>query len=185
MKFNSSFWIILFFSQLIQPALFAQKMPVIGLGTSLGGSGLMGTTVQLRPVKNLAFEVGAYARLIHVNVFEPKWYFGVASDAGVSIFLHHKNKLDKERQIANGLFLKGSLGLIDLKENCASLGWVREIHTNKHPNQFVQFQIGPSLIQRTESYLNTRYPPGYQEQQESWVSGMLYTRLTWFFGVVY
>ncbi len=182
MKWESTIASILFGLTLLFPfGASGQEYDKISTGIAVGGSGLVGVTQQYRPVRDVALELGIYGRAAHVNVFEPKWYFGPAADAGLSVFVQHREKPLKKKVVCNGFYLKAGFGLRDLQEYNASIGWVREIYSEKHPGRFVQLQIGPSILHRVETHLNTRYPPGYQEQTQEWFSGMIYTRLTWFF----
>ncbi|MCK5821274.1 MAG: hypothetical protein KAH17_05295 [Bacteroidales bacterium] len=165
----------------ITPEVLGQESSKLSSGLALGGSGLVGVTQQYRPIQHVALELGIYGRSAFVNVFEPKWYFGPAADAGLSVFIQHREKPLKKQVVYNGIYLKAGFGLKDLQEYNASIGWVREIHSAKHPGRFVQLQIGPSIRHRIETHLKTRYPPDNQEQTQEWFSGMIYTRLTWFF----
>lgn len=161
----------------------------LSLGASVGGKGLAGVSAQLRPLKSLAFDLGLYLKTTHVDVFEERWFIGPAADCGVNVFLFRKINNQKERLISNGLYFKAGFGLNikgendlnRLNEKSAGLGWLMEISKSSKQGKFLQLQLGPSLIQKHESYLNTRYPPGYQEQTEEWFSAMIYARLTWFF----
>jgi len=161
--------------------IFAQKTGLINIGSSVGGTGIGGITVQLKPLKKLAFDFGLYGRVAHVDVFEPRWIFGPSVDANLSFFIRRKTKEQSGRVIADGLFLRGGMGLTELEEVIAGFGWAREFYSKKKPGQFFQLQVGPSLFQRTETFINTRYPPGEQEQIQSWYSGMIYARFTWFY----
>jgi len=158
-----------------------QEISKLSTGIAVGGSGFVGVTQQYRPSRSVALELGIYGRGAYVDVFEPKWYFGPAADAGLSVFFQHRDKPLKKKVVYNGFYLKTGFGLKDLQEYNASIGWVREVYSEKHPGRFVQLQIGPSVRHRVETYLNTRYPPDYQEQTQEWFSAMIYTRLTWFF----
>jgi len=158
-----------------------QTLPRLSLGVAVGGSGLLGPEFQYRPTRHLAFDIGIYGRTVHSNVFEPHWYLGPAADFDLSVFILHHDKPEKNKKIYNGLYLKGGIGLSVLQEYMAGFGWVREIHSVNHPGRFVQMQIGPSIRHRVETYLNTRYPPGYQEQSQEWYSAMIYARFIWFF----
>lgn len=171
------FGLILF----IPDGIIGQEISKTSTGIAVGGSGLAGVTQQYRPIRHVALELGIYGRSAYVNVFEPKWYFGPAVDAGLSVFVQHRDKPLKKKVVYKGFYLKAGFGLKDLQEYNASIGWVREIHSEKHPGRFIQLQIGPSIRHRIETHLNTRYPPGHQEQTQEWFSGMIYTRLTWFF----
>jgi len=158
-----------------------QEISKTSSGITIGGSGLVGVTQQYRPIRSVALELGIYGRGAYVDIFEPSWYLGIAADAGLSVFVQHREKPEKNKHVFNGFYLKAGFGLKDLQEYNASIGWVREIHSEKNPGRFVQIQVGPSIRHRIETHLNTRYPPGYQEQTQEWFSGMIYTRLTWFF----
>lgn len=163
--------------------LFAQSLSaqpgMINVGISAGGSGLAGAQIQIRTNEKIAADFGIYGRLAHVDVFEPRWIFGSAMDVGLSFYIRQKSKNTKSFQ--DGFYLKGAKGLGELEEVMAGLGWTRELYLTKYPKMFFQFQLGPSIIQRTETYINTRYPPGNQEQSETWITGMIYARLSCFF----
>lgn len=159
----------------------SQNHSLINLGVSAGGSGFIGIPLQLRPSQNLAFEVGVYARGVHSNVFEPIWHYSVAADAGFSVFFSNRLKEEKNRFVSNGIYFKAGMARSALDEDFLGIGWVKEIQKSNSGKRFVQLQIGPSAIRRTETFLNTRYPPGYQEQVEEWWTGMIHFRLTWFF----
>ena len=163
--------------------LSGQVLPKFSAGFSAGGSGVTGIPVQYRPVQNFALEFGLYGRSAHVDIFEPHWYFGPAADAGMSVFFHHREKPGKSKVVYNGLFVKGGIGLHVLQEYTAVMGWVHEAYSEKHPGRFVQLQIGPSMRHRTETFINTRYPPEYQKQTQVWNSAMIYFRLSWFFSL--
>ncbi|MCD6346965.1 MAG: hypothetical protein J7L96_06030 [Bacteroidales bacterium] len=168
---------------LMPTGLAGQVLSKVSIGLSAGGTGLAGVPIQYRLGQNLALDVGIYGRTAHVDIFEPHWYVGLAADAGLSVFFGHREKPGKAKVVYNGLFVKGGIGLHALQEYTANLGWVHEVYSEKHPQRFVQFQIGPSIRHRTETFMNTRYPPGYQEQTQAWYSAMIYTRLTWFFSL--
>jgi hypothetical protein len=156
---------------------------------SFGGTGLVGIPIQLRPAKFIALDLGIYFRTVHVNEFEDKWFFGPAVDGGINIYLTKKHNSKKAMITENGFYLKGAYGLHNkegndffrIKENTASIGWLMEINKEKNPGRFFQIQLGPSLIQKSEDFLNTRYPPGEQLQSSDRFSGMIYGRLSWFF----
>ena len=182
-KRNLVLLITLFFFQLTSVSS-AQEPGLFSLGISGGGSGIAGIPFQVRPLDFLAVDLGVYFRASRANTFdEPKWYFGPAVDAGLSVLPFRRGKSSGLKTVYNGIYFKGGIGtlLTDLKENSFSLGWVREIYPSKHPGRFVQLQLGPSVLHRFETRLNPRYPPGDQEQTEEWTSAMIYFRLSWFF----
>lgn len=160
--------------------LRAQDISKYSIGISAGGTGLAGIPFQFRPSNNLAIELGLYLRTAHVDVFYDRWYWGTGIDAGLNLYIFHKKKPARQNLVSNGIYLKGGLGIHDLQEYTTSIGWVREVRSEKHKRRYLQYQFGPSIRHRVETIMNTRYPPGYQEQSEKWYSGMLYTRLTWF-----
>ncbi len=162
----------------------AQVPGKISSGFSFGGTGIAGVPIQLRPFKQLSLDIGVYARAAHVDVFEPKWYLGPSLDAGLNLYFSHRIKPDKNRSVSHGLYIKGGMGLKDLQEKTLSIGWVQEFYNEKHPGRFIQLQLGPSVRHLTETFINTRYPPGYQEQTQEWYSGMIYTRLCYFFSIL-
>lgn len=164
----------------------AQNTSLISAGVSIGGAGWAGVPIQLRPNKNLAFEFGIYGRAEKTKVFDSsRWHYSPGVDAGFSIFLKHRDKPDKERICSNGFYLRAGLSRATNREvDILGLGWVKEI---RHPGKksFIQIQAGPAATRWTETYLNTRYPPGSQEMTEGPVwSGMIHARISWFFGLM-
>lgn len=157
----------------------------------MGGTGLAGIPVQLKFGKFAAIDAGAYFRTAHVGEFEERWYFGPAFDAGINIFLINRENQDKNKASSHGIFLKGAYGLnkrakedyIRLSERSASAGWILEINNKANPHRFFQIQLGPSVIQHSENFLNTRYPPGEQLQSSELLMPMIYFRLTWFLSI--
>lgn len=164
----------------------------LSLGASVGGKGLAGVSAQLKPLNLLAFDLGLYLKTTHVDVFEEQWFIGPAVDCGVNVFLFKKINKQKEKVTNNGLYFKAGFGLNKkgendinrLNEKSVGLGWLMEISKSSKQGKFLQLQLGPSIIQRHESYLKTRYPPGFQIQNEDWSSAMIYARLTWFFVLI-
>ncbi|MFC2097469.1 hypothetical protein ACFLSI_03950 [Bacteroidota bacterium] len=177
-RFYIVFFVIILFGEAI--VLKAQDFSKLSFGISAGGTGLAGVPVQFRPTKNLAFELGVYVRTAQVNVFYDHRYWGTGMDIGLNLYMLHKEKPVHQKLVSNGLFLKAGLGIWDLQESIATIGWVKEVRSLKHKKRFFQFLVGPSVRHRVETFYNTRYPPGYQKQIEKWYSGMLYARLTWF-----
>jgi hypothetical protein len=169
---------------LFSSGLYAQKSKPVNLGAAFGGSGLAGALVQYQALDKFAFEFGLYNRLVYIDVFEPRWTSGLAMDANLSLVYRKDFRAKSGRLRSDGIYLKAAKGLKDLEENMAGIGWFREFYSDNHPNSFWQLQIGPSFIQRTETYLNTRYPPGFQEQSETLELLMIYVRMSWFFSII-
>ncbi|MBT3244285.1 MAG: hypothetical protein HN352_14140 [Bacteroidetes bacterium] len=161
--------------------LCSQDLPKLSTGIALGGSGWIGIPIQYRPAEFISLDLGVYGRAAHVDVFESKWYFGPAADFGISLFFSDRFKQKKNRRVLNGIYLKAGLGLHELKEYSAGLGWVRELHLKDKSGKYLQIQIGSSVRHRTETHINTRYPPGHQEQTQEWNSPTIYTKISWFF----
>lgn len=164
----------------------AQNHSLISAGVSFGGAGWAGIPVQLRPSKNLAFEFGVYGRAEKTKVFDSsRWHFSPGVDAGFSVFLSHRDKPDKGRICSNGLYVRAGMSRAANRDvDILGLGWVREM---RHPGKksFLQIQVGPAATRWTETYLNTRYPPGQQEMTEGPIwSAMIHTRISWFFGLM-
>ncbi len=191
MKRNSLTLLIILFFLISFCELSAQSPVKLCAGLSAGGSGLAGIPIQIRPAKFIALDLGVYYRTVRVDEFEDKRFFGPSADAGINIFLTKKHNSEKSKITENGFYLKGAFGLhkkedgdiFRIQENMASVGWLVEINKDKNPGRFFQIQLGPSIIQKTENFLNTRYPPGEQLQSSERFSGMIYGRLSWFFSI--
>ena len=182
---------LLLLSSLISTSLSAQIPIKISSGASLGGTGLAGVPIQMKFGNKLAIDVGAYFRTAHVDEYEDLWFFGPAFDAGLNLFLGKRENQDKNKITQHGFYIKAGYGLhkkgegdiLRLQERKASLGWLMEINKKENPQRFFQIQLGPSIIEHHESFLNTRYPPGEQLQQSDRYMPMIYCRLCWFFNI--
>ena len=180
---------ILFAVTLITNNAYGQVPIRFSAGASIGGTGMAGIPIQLKFGNIAAIDFGGYFRTAHVDEYEDLWCFGPAFDAGINLFLLKRENQDKNKVTAYGLYLKGAYGLnkkaeedyTRLSERSASLGWLMEIDTKANPGRFFQFELGPSIIQHSENYLNTRYPPGEQLQNSERFMPMIYLRLGWFF----
>ena len=174
---------------LILPPLSAQVPIKLSTGASIGGTGLAGIPVQLKFGEIASMDAGIYFRTVHVDEFEKKRFYGPAVDVGLNIYLLRKENQDKNKTTQQGLFIKGGYGLhikedeglLRLQERSASLGWLLEIDRGKNPGRFFQLQSGPAVVQHTEAFLNTRYPPDNQLQSSERIMPMVYLRATWFF----
>lgn len=159
---------------------------LISLGLSIGGSGFLGVPVQFRPNQHVAIEMGIYGRAAYfgTDAVDQFWYFNPAFDASANIYFGTNFKSEKNRTITNGFYLHGGLFRSDLDQEMIGLGWVREIK-NQSAKGFLQLKVGPSANRSTLTYLNTRYPPGYQEYTDGprWTP-MIHARLTWYFGLL-
>lgn len=161
---------------------FSQEYSRLSVGVAAGGAGWAGVPIQYRLGKKIALDLGLYARTAYVDVFEKRWYAGPSLDASLNLYLTERLR-KSTKQILWGIYLKGGRGIWKLDEYFVTAGSIWEIHKLNQPARFLQLQVGPSLRHRVETYINTRYPPGYQEQVEKWYSPMIYFRLVWFFPI--
>lgn len=168
----------------------AAQVPLkLSAGFCAGGTGVAGIPLQLKVTDYAALDLGFYFRTVHVDEFEDRWFAGPSADAGIAIYFSNKTNPAKNKITSHGLYIKAGYGLhkkeeADLRriaERSASIGWLMEINKNMHPGRFLQLQLGPSIIERQENFLNKRYPPGYQLQSSSRNMPMIYLRLSWFF----
>lgn len=168
---------------LIQRDVSAQNTSLLSAGLSAGGGGWIGVPVQIRPHKNFALDFGVYLRAAHSKVFEPVWFISPGLDAGFSIFLKHRDHPNRNRICSSGVYVRAGMARSDLDEEMIGIGYVREFRKPDKAS-FLQLQIGPTAVRRTETYMNTRYPPGFQEMTEGpWWTGMIHARISWFFGL--
>jgi hypothetical protein len=169
------------------------QVPIkLSTGICAGGTGVAGIPLQLKVTDYAALDLGFYLRTIHVDEFEERWFTGPSADAGIDVFLFNRSNSEKNKVTSHGIYFKAGYGLHkrgeeDLKrleELTASAGWLMEINREAHPDRFFQLQLGPSIIQHSENFLNKRYPPGYQLQSSDRNMPMIYCRLTWFLNVI-
>lgn len=170
-------------------SLEAQVQMKLSIGASAGGSGVVGIPLQLKFSKSVALDLGVYLRAVHVDEYEDQWFVGPSADLGINVFVHQSEKPEKYRTVDHGFYIKGAyglhikddLGFYRIQERMASLGWVYEMSKSNNAGRFFQIQIGPSIIERGEGFLNTRYPPDNQYVFSERYIPMIYGRFSWFF----
>jgi hypothetical protein len=120
------------------------------LGFAIGGGGLLGVPFRTKLGNNSAFEIGPFVRpfILSYSNAGSEVNLSLLLAASINFNLKKKYNPQKQKVVANGLFIRGGTSFGKYKESLVGFGWAGERFKKSNRRMSFIHELGPGIIIR-------------------------------------